>query len=192
MSDDPATGLLELPTRRETKRLARALAGALAGGDVVILSGALGAGKTFLVRALCRALGLDPSVRVVSPTFTLVREIDTVPPIAHADLYRLTEPNDIEQLGLSELRERGRVLLVEWGERFAGALGRDRLLVDIQLGPRRVRLSASGPRSEALRTAIIAAFGPDSRLEPSASLPSPAGVRRAGARKTRAAGPGKA
>ncbi len=81
-----------LPTRKATKRLGQALARALAPGDVVVLSGALGAGKTFLVRALCRALGLDESVRVVSPTFTLIRELPTVPAIAHADLYRLSLP----------------------------------------------------------------------------------------------------
>jgi tRNA threonylcarbamoyladenosine biosynthesis protein TsaE len=179
---------LPLPTRRDTKRLARALAAALEAGDVVILSGALGAGKTFLVRALCRALGLDPSVRVVSPTFTLVREIDTLPLIAHADLYRLNHPTDIDQLGLSELRERGRVLLVEWGERFADALGPDRLLIDIQLGPRRATVSASGPRSAALHAAIVAAFGPKPRLD----AVGPARGLREGARKSRAAGPGKA
>jgi tRNA threonylcarbamoyl adenosine modification protein YjeE len=186
-----AAAPLALPTRRDTKRLARALAAALVEGDVVILSGALGAGKTFLVRALCRALGLDPSVRVVSPTFTLVREIDTLPPIAHADLYRLTDPTDIEQLGLSELRERGRVLLVEWGERFADALGPDRLLIDIQLGPRRVGVSASGPRSEALHAAIVAAFGPRSRLEGGAPH-DPAQAFRERSDKSRASGPGKA
>jgi tRNA threonylcarbamoyl adenosine modification protein YjeE len=147
---------LELPTRRATKRLARALARALQPGDAVVLSGALGAGKTFLVRALCRALGLDEGVRVVSPTFTLIRELPTLPPIAHADLYRLASPDDARELGLSELRERGRVLLVEWGEAHAEALGPDRLTLSLELGPRRARLLASGPRSEALRADVIA------------------------------------
>lgn len=148
----------ELPTRRATKRLARALARALQPGDAVILSGALGAGKTFLVRALCRALGLDEGVRVVSPTFTLIRELPTVPPVAHADLFRLASPNDAHELGLSELRERGMVLLVEWGEAHADALGPDRLLVAIELEPRRARLLASGPRSEALLAGVLAAL----------------------------------
>jgi tRNA threonylcarbamoyl adenosine modification protein YjeE len=153
---EPVSSWLELPTRRATKRLARALARALAPGDAVILSGALGAGKTFLVRALCRALGLDEGVRVVSPTFTLIRELPTMPPIAHADLYRLARPEDAHELGLSELRERGMVLVVEWGEPHAEALGPDRLLLAIELGPRRARLIANGPRSEALRAQVIA------------------------------------
>jgi tRNA threonylcarbamoyladenosine biosynthesis protein TsaE len=149
---------LELPTRRATRQLARALARALQPGDAVILSGALGAGKTFLVRALCRALGLGPGVRVVSPTFTLIRELETVPRVAHADLYRLTRPDEAHELGLAELRERGMVLLVEWGEPHAEALGPDRLTLSIELTPRRARLRADGPRSEALRQSVIASL----------------------------------
>lgn len=153
---------LPLPTRRATKRLARALASALAPGDAVILSGGLGAGKTFLVRALCRALGLPERERVVSPTFTLVRELPTQPPIAHADLYRLTGEADVYELGLRELREEGRVLLVEWGEAHAEALGPDRLLLRIELGPRRAALRPNGPRSELLRRGVLAAWAPES------------------------------
>ncbi|HTV24966.1 MAG TPA: tRNA (adenosine(37)-N6)-threonylcarbamoyltransferase complex ATPase subunit type 1 TsaE [Polyangiaceae bacterium] len=159
MSDTSAPSV-ELPTRRATRQLARALARALQPGDAIILSGALGAGKTFLVRALCRALGLDAGVRVVSPTFTLVRELDTVPRVAHADLYRLTRPEDAHELGLGELRERGMVLLVEWGASHAEALGPDRLTLAIELGPRRALLAADGPRSEALRQGVIAALAP--------------------------------
>lgn len=151
---------VELPTRRATRQLARALARALEPGDAVILSGALGAGKTFLVRALCRALGLHPSVRVVSPTFTLIRELDTVPRVAHADLYRLTRPEDAHELGLTELRERGMVLLVEWGAAHAEALGPDRLTLAIELTPRRALLGADGPRSEALRQRVVATMAP--------------------------------
>lgn len=149
---------LDLPTRRATKRLARALASAIAPGDAVILTGALGAGKTFLVRALCRALGLDGNVRVVSPTFTLIRELPTVPPIAHADLYRLTSTGEANQLGLLELRDRGHILIVEWGERHVEAIGPDSLVLSISLAPRRAALTASGARSSVLRDQVTASF----------------------------------
>jgi tRNA threonylcarbamoyl adenosine modification protein YjeE len=163
VSPSPASpGPLPLPTRRSTQHLARALARALQPGDAVILSGALGAGKTFLVRALCRALGLPTSERVVSPTFTLIRELATTPPVAHADLYRLAGPDETRELGLLELRERGMVLLVEWGEGHAEALGPDRLTLRLELGPRRATLSADGARSEALRAAVLQALVPGS------------------------------
>lgn len=157
-SPDPSW--LALPNRRATRQLARALARALEPGDAVVLSGALGAGKTFLVRAVCRALGLGVGVRVVSPTFTLIRELDTLPRVAHADLYRLTRPGEARELGLRELREQGMVLLVEWGEPHAEALGPDRLTLAIELTPRRARLAADGPRSEALRQRVLAALEP--------------------------------
>ena len=154
---NPGPALLALPNRRATRRLARALGAALAPGDALILSGPLGAGKTFLVRALCRALGLPEREPVQSPTFTLVREWPTTPRIAHADLYRLGSLEEAEELGLLELRDAGAVLIAEWGERFPGALGHDCLSLSIELAPRRVTLSADGPRSRELLRATVAA-----------------------------------
>lgn len=147
---------IELGTRRATRELGRALASHLTAGDAVVLTGTLGAGKTFLVRAICRALGLQRSIRVVSPTFTLVRELPTVPPVAHVDLYRLQASEDAEQLGLGELRDRGYVLIVEWGERHLAAIGPDALSLTILLQPRRAVLTANGPRSIRLLTALRA------------------------------------
>jgi tRNA threonylcarbamoyladenosine biosynthesis protein TsaE len=148
----------ELPTRRATKRLAQALAPALRPGDAVILTGALGAGKTFMVRALCRALGLAESERVVSPTFTLIRELATHPPIAHVDLYRLGNSEEARQLGLIELRDRGFILIVEWGERYVEAVGPDSLVVSISLSPRQAALHPSGVRSSALALEVATLF----------------------------------
>jgi tRNA threonylcarbamoyladenosine biosynthesis protein TsaE len=153
---------LELPNRRATRRLAQALGAALAPGDALILSGPLGAGKTFLVRAICRALGLPGREPVQSPTFTLLRELATKPPVAHADLYRLGSLEDAEQLGLLEKRDAGAVLIAEWGERYPEALGRDCLWLCIELAPRRVTLSADGPRSRQLVQAICAGLRADS------------------------------
>jgi tRNA threonylcarbamoyladenosine biosynthesis protein TsaE len=139
---------IPLPTRRATIRLARRLAPLLAGGDLVVLSGGLGAGKTFLVRAICRALGLPESVPVTSPTFTLVQEYATKPALAHADLYRLADERDVRRLGLDVMRDEGWLVLVEWGEPYIGALGGDALVLSLVREPRGCALRATGPRSE--------------------------------------------
>lgn len=146
--------VVELPAKSDTRALARRLAPLLAPSDLVVLSGALGAGKTFLVRALCEALGLEDE-RVTSPTFSLIHEYDTKPMVAHADLYRLTEPRDVQALGLDSQRDDGRLVLVEWGEPFVGILGGDALLIALSREPRRATISSSGPRS----TEILAKLG---------------------------------
>jgi tRNA threonylcarbamoyladenosine biosynthesis protein TsaE len=145
---------LALPTRRATTHLGQRIARVLSGGDLVILSGALGAGKTFLVRALCRELGVPARVRVTSPTFTLVHEHRAKLPIVHADLYRLETAAAVRELGLDSLRDDGRLLLVEWGEPYLELLGRDALVVELSLTPRRATLRATGPGSAKVLQAL--------------------------------------
>lgn len=139
-----------LPTRRSTIHLARALRAVLKAGDLVILAGPLGAGKTFLVRAVCRAFGLPERVPVTSPTFTLVQEHETQPPLVHADLYRLDDAEQVRQLGLSAQRDDGKLLFVEWGTPYLEVLGGDAVLLSLQLGPRQAQLSSTGVRSREL------------------------------------------
>jgi tRNA threonylcarbamoyladenosine biosynthesis protein TsaE len=140
----------DLPTRRATQKLAERIAPALKASDLLILSGPLGSGKTFFARALCRALGLPRSTRVPSPTFTLVHEHETSPPLSHADLYRLNGDAQVRELGLDAQRDDGRILLVEWGEPYIDVLGGDALLLTLTLDPRRAALSATGRRSRAI------------------------------------------
>ena len=147
---------IDLPTRRSTQKLAQLVAPSLAESDLVILTGPLGSGKTFFVRALCRALGLPAAQRVASPTFTLVHEHDTVPALSHADLYRLTGAEQLRELGLDAQRDDGRMLLVEWGEPYIEQLGGDALVVTFALDPRRAVVSATGRRSRAILTELSA------------------------------------
>ena len=141
---------VELTTRSDTLALGRRIARALGPGDLVVLTGPLGSGKTFLTRAICRALGLPPSVRVPSPTFTLVHEHPTDPPLSHADLYRLETPAQVRALGLDSQRDDGRVLVVEWGAPYVELLGGDALVVELELEPRRAKITATGARSRAM------------------------------------------
>lgn len=139
-----------------TERLGAALAVSLRAGDVVALSGPLGAGKTRLVSGLVHAL--SPGARVRSPSFTLVNEFPGVTPIFHLDLYRLSSTRDVDGLGLEELAARG-ALVVEWGERLPGAWLADALHVAITPGQGDERLltaTGSGPRGLELLAAWCA------------------------------------
>jgi tRNA threonylcarbamoyladenosine biosynthesis protein TsaE len=150
---------IELPTRRATLKLARRVANLLAPGDLVVLEGPLGAGKTFFVRGLARALGLPAEVRVTSPTFALVQDFDVRPRLVHADLYRLDRPDQVRDLGLDDERRQGAVLVVEWGHSFSEALGGDALAITFERpagGNERVAVLAStGTRSGAQLEALV-------------------------------------
>lgn len=154
---------LRLATRRDTTRLGTRIGESLVHGDLVLLSGELGAGKTFLARAVARALGVPGEVAIASPTFTLVQEYQTPRGLLlHCDLYRLRDENDaartaveIRRLGLAERRaEEGAIVLVEWGNGLERELGGD-VALDVQLSiegdGRSARLR--GPRVEDLRLA---------------------------------------
>ena len=144
-----------LPNKAATLRLARDLAPLLAPGDLLLLDGALGAGKTFFARALAKALGLPSEVRVTSPTFTLVHEYATEPRLLHADLYRLLEDErGVVELGLLPQRDDGALLVVEWGRSFERLLGGDALVLALERDPRKVAISATGKRSRQLLEAL--------------------------------------
>jgi tRNA threonylcarbamoyladenosine biosynthesis protein TsaE len=113
----------------ETERLGEGLAGGLAAGDVLVLSGPLGAGKTRFVAGLARGLGARSRVR--SPSFTLLNEYRAALPLFHLDLYRL-EGAEVDGLGLEEALEQG-VLAAEWGEKLPAALRREALVVDFEI-----------------------------------------------------------
>jgi tRNA threonylcarbamoyladenosine biosynthesis protein TsaE len=101
----------------ETSSLAEALAAGFRGGEVVLLTGDLGAGKTAFVKGLARGLGVDPG-EVVSPTFVLLTRYSGRLALHHADLYRLVGNGDEAEIGLEELPGPDGVLAVEWAERL--------------------------------------------------------------------------
>ncbi len=159
--------MIRVENEREetTELLARRIAPLLSPSDLLILSGDLGAGKTFLTRALLYALGLPEEDRVTSPTFTIVHEYHARLRVHHADLYRLSDPDEVFELGLLESREHGSVLIVEWGRPYLSDLGGDALFIDMQTYPRRITISSDGTRSDALLKRLEAVLSGPSHLD---------------------------
>ena len=113
----------------ETEQLGQSLAGTLAPGTVVALFGNLGAGKTAFVRGLARGLGVVNEV--CSPTYALVHEYGG---LVHFDMYRVTNPGDLESTGWYDYLGRGCVIAVEWSEHIADELPEDCVRVRISPG----------------------------------------------------------
>lgn len=127
-----------------------------------MLSGGLGAGKTFLVRAMLRALGVPNEIAVPSPTFTLMNEYDRGSgariPIVHSDLYRLLGgdlDDELAELGLRARRSEGWALVVEWGQDAFTALGRDGVHLQMETHPRVAHVTGEGTRGAALADALL-------------------------------------
>jgi tRNA threonylcarbamoyl adenosine modification protein YjeE len=123
---------LDLADEQATCQLGNDLARALLRGDLVLLSGDLGAGKSTLARAMIRSLAQDPDLEVPSPTFTLVQAYETELPVAHFDLYRINDASELGELGLDEALEAG-VALVEWPEMAALALAGPAIGITLQM-----------------------------------------------------------
>lgn len=139
-----ASASIDLPDEAATQALAASLAQVLRAGDTVALSGELGAGKSTFARCVLRALGWTGDVP--SPTFTLVQDYPTLPPLWHVDLYRLESPDEADELGLFETDA---ALLIEWPERLGGRLPADAL---------RLTLSGTGDAPRRLTWAAGAAW----------------------------------
>ena len=124
----PTEPTIELTTHSadETIALGRALASIVHPGDLLALTGELGAGKTQLVRGLAAGLGADERL-VASPTFVMVQEYPTDPPLVHVDAYRIQTLSDLESIGWGDEMLSQAVVALEWADRIADELPTDRL-----------------------------------------------------------------
>ncbi len=159
-------GLYRSASPEATARLGIALGGLLRPGDVIVLSGDLGAGKTRLTSGVARGLGDEAPV--TSPTFTImcVHGGGRIP-LYHFDLYRLDDPAQLDDVGIYDVLEGDGACLVEWGDLFSDELGDERLDIEIRRDEasatpgaepaRLVRLTARGARAEELADALDAA-----------------------------------
>ncbi len=143
---------------QETRQLGERLGRALRKGDVVLLSGDLGTGKTCLAQGIGR--GLDCAALVNSPSFVLMNEYGGRETLFHVDLYRIEDVEELDELGLWDYAERG-VLVIEWPERGAELLPGDGLVVELRYGDvdrqRRLRFLPRGPRGAELVESLGAA-----------------------------------
>jgi tRNA threonylcarbamoyladenosine biosynthesis protein TsaE len=130
-ASDITTETTESRSVDETFALGKRLASELCSGAVVSLQGELGAGKTVLVKAIADALGWKQPV--TSPTFTLIHEYKTTPPIYHIDLYRLGSEQESIDIGIEEYLGGDGICLVEWGERIENLLPDRTLRIKIEV-----------------------------------------------------------
>ena len=135
---------MNLADEAATAAVAQQLADQIKGGDVIALSGELGAGKTSFVRHLLAALG--HAGEVPSPTFAIVQPYDHMMlPVWHADLYRIEDPSELAEIGLDSIGDDA-VLLVEWPERAGPAAWPHALHLTLEIiGPEQRRLTAEVP-----------------------------------------------
>lgn len=151
------TATLTSASVEETRALGEKLGKLLGVGDVILLSGELGAGKTMFVQGMATGLGYEGTVS--SKSFVLLGEYAGDKTLYHADLYRLDDPEMVEDLALDELVADG-VVAVEWPERAGGWLPEEHLLVQIAIDggdKRRLTLSPAGERAAELADALTKA-----------------------------------
>ena len=148
----------------ETRALAASLAPSVRPGDLLLLAGDLGAGKTAFVQGLGRAMGVTEPI--TSPTFTLAQRYDSDPVLHHLDVYRLSQLNEVLDLGLGELLDDGGVVAIEWGDAVVPVLPSDYLEVRLTLTDvatpdgREIVLRPVGTRWGARRRVLAEAIAP--------------------------------
>jgi len=160
-----ASFVVSLPSEEALHRLVVDVASAVEPGDVITLSGDLGAGKTTFARALIRYLAGDASIEVPSPTFTLLQNYQLPQfSLVHADLYRVSSSAELAEIGFDDLPDDG-VVLLEWPDRAGGLLAADRLDIAFMLAPQRglehrdVRINGYGAlAARAERLATVRSF----------------------------------
>ena len=142
---------------RETRQLGQLFGGLAEAGLVVLLSGQLGAGKTCFAQGVGTGLGLAPSSPVTSPSYTLLNIHQGRLPFYHFDLYRLTQVDDLADLGYDEYAEGDGLTMVEWADRMTGALSSS---IDVAIEPlggeqRKIRFVARDDRGAELLGQLV-------------------------------------
>jgi tRNA threonylcarbamoyladenosine biosynthesis protein TsaE len=149
---------LNATSAADLQAIGERLGRALAVGDVLALVGPLGAGKTTFVQGVARGVEVPLERHVASPTFALVNQHPGRVPLVHADLYRINDPRELDELGLADAYDRAAVA-IEWLDRFPEAAPAERLTIEIAIradGARVLTLRSAGARAAALAAGLAA------------------------------------
>lgn len=151
VSKHPSSLTVRLDSPLKTMEFGQLLANALTDGSILALTGELGSGKTQFTRGIGVGLGV-PEEQITSPTFTLIQEYPSSPPLIHVDLYRLETPGEIGSLGLVEYFQEPYIVIIEWAERMHDALPTDHLCLEFVYGEQQdtriVSFHGAGPKSQ--------------------------------------------
>jgi tRNA threonylcarbamoyladenosine biosynthesis protein TsaE len=161
-SKTPSTHIIISQNDAQTQCLGRCLGEMLKEGLVIRLMGELGAGKTCFVQGLARGLKVPENYDITSPTYTLIHEYPSHPPLYHVDLYRLHSELDIEAIGLWDILDQDAVIAVEWPERLNDTLWPpSSLCIQFQIeddGIRSLQLFGCGLQMDNLINGVVANF----------------------------------
>ena len=114
----------------ETRAIAETFASSLRGGEVIALQGDIGVGKTVFTKGLAAGLGITSNV--TSPTFNIVRQYNGRLPLYHFDVYRITDPDEVLEIGFEEYLYRGAVVVIEWPELISDLIPQDAITITIE------------------------------------------------------------
>lgn len=139
-------------SERDTLRVGKLLGKGLRPGDIVLLCGNLGSGKTIFTKGIARGMGYKDYIKVKSPTFAIVHKIDTRVPLYHFDLYRLEDEAELYEIGFDEYCDENNIVVIEWGDKFDNYVPRDHICVNFSTqSPEQRTLNIKASNKHSLR-----------------------------------------
>lgn len=157
MSEDRDVLSLVSGSPGETIRIGTAVGSVLEAGDIVALIGDLGTGKTCITSGIARGLGVSEAYFITSPTFTLINEYPGRIPLYHLDMYRLSGPADLDDMGVEEYVYGNGVMVIEWAEKMEDRLPGDAVRIFLEHDgeeKRKIEISAECDKKTKIRKAI--------------------------------------
>ena len=149
--------IVKLPTLQQTQTLGRIIGEEASPGQIILLAGGLGAGKTTLTQAIGRGLAVDEQHYITSPTFSIIHEYPGRIPLYHMDFYRINDEVELVELGIEEYLYGNGLAVIEWPERLGTLTPVERLQIKLDITgetSRTATLTANGPGWQSILTAV--------------------------------------